>query len=285
MSPRHAAATPATLSPSDLNAPDASRSGLVLHARGLTASGSHGVIFGPVDLDLSPRQLTVIHGPKGTGKSALLLALTGRFRRTRGTLIIDGIDAIADPYRAIRRTSVATIGDYVQPEDRLTLAESIAERSYLDSVPLAHAEDRMNQIEELVGYTIERSTELEQLTAMEHAIASVALAMIRPSKLIVIDDADVMVPHAEQKELFEIFLRMTQLDDSAIVATTVDDDMAPPGSIDIALPARHRAKVHPISGEQVTASPDADDPATEGPADGDPSHAPSSTQATEVTDS
>ncbi|WP_114046330.1 ATP-binding cassette domain-containing protein [Acidipropionibacterium virtanenii] len=263
-----------------MNAPDASRSGLVLHARGLTASGSHGVIFGPVDLDLSPRQLTVIHGPKGTGKSALLLALTGRFRKTRGTLIIDGVDAIADPYHAIRRTSVATIGNYVQPEDRLTLAESIAERGYLDSVPLTHAEDRMRRIEELVGYTIERSTELEQLTAMEHAIASVALAMIRPSKLIVIDDADVMVPHAEQKELFEIFLRMTELDDSAIVATTVDDDMAPPGSIDIALPARHRAKVHPISGEQVAASPATPDAS----AGGDPAHEPT-TQATEVTDS
>jgi hypothetical protein len=34
------------------------------------------------------------------------------------------IDAMAEPYRAIQRTSVARIGDYVVPEDRLTLNES-----------------------------------------------------------------------------------------------------------------------------------------------------------------
>ena len=101
-------------------------SGAVLYARDLNAQGRRGMIFGPLDMDLAPRQLAVIHGPAGAGKSALLLALCGRFRRTRGTLIIDGIDAMAEPYRAIQRTSVARIADYVVPEDRLTLNESVA---------------------------------------------------------------------------------------------------------------------------------------------------------------
>ena len=93
-------------------------SGAVLYARDLNAQGRKGMIFGPLDMDLAPRQLAVIHGPAGAGKSALLLALCGRFRRTRGTLIIDGIDAMAEPYRAIQRTSVCLL--YTSPSPRDT---------------------------------------------------------------------------------------------------------------------------------------------------------------------
>lgn len=216
-------------------------SGVVLHARDLNAQGRQGMIFGPLDMDLAPRQLAVIHGPAGAGKSALLLALSGRFRRTRGTLIIDGIDAMAEPYRAIHRTSVARIADYVVPEDRLTLNESLAERCHLDAVNLKTAESRVRQIEEIVGFRIDRSCEFEQLEAIERAVTSLALAMLRETKVVVIDDADVMVPHNQQRLLFEMFSKLTELDDSTIIAATVDDDMAPPGSLDVELPAHNRA--------------------------------------------
>ncbi|WCC81091.1 ATP-binding cassette domain-containing protein [Cutibacterium equinum] len=228
-------------------------SGVVLHARDLTAQGRQGMIFGPLDMDLAPRQLAVIHGPAGAGKSALLLALCGRFRRTRGTLVIDGIDAMAEPYRAIQRTSVARIADYVVPEDRLTLNESVAERCHLDAVNLKTAESRVRQIEEIVGFRIDRSREFEQLEAIERAVASVALAMLRETKVVVIDDADVMVPHNQQRLLFELFSKLTELDASTIIAATVDDDMAPPGSLDVRLPAHNRGRaVTDIHGDKDT---------------------------------
>ena len=87
---------------------------------------------------------------------------------------------MAEPYRAIQRTSVARIGDYVVPEDRLTLNESVAERCHLDAANLKKAESRVRQIEEIVGFRIDRSCEFEQLEAIERAVASVALAMLRP---------------------------------------------------------------------------------------------------------
>ncbi|MCP2378203.1 ATP-binding cassette domain-containing protein [Cutibacterium modestum] len=229
-------------------------SGVVLHARDLNAQGRKGMIFGPLDMDLAPRQLAVIHGPAGAGKSALLLALCGRFRRTRGTLVIDGIDAMAEPYRAIQRTSVARIADYVVPEDRLTLNESVAERCHLDAVSLRKAESRVRQIEEIVGFRIDHSCEFEQLEAIERAVASVALAMLRETKVVVIDDADVMVPHNQQRLLFEMFSKLTELDDSTIIAATVDDDMALPGSLDVELPAHNR--VHAVRDLHTNEDPD-----------------------------
>lgn len=217
--------------------------GLVLYAHDFSATGRQGAIFGPLDIELAPRQLAVVHGAAGSGKSALLLALSGRFRRSRGTLIIDGIDAMAEPYRAMQRTGVARIAEYVVPEDRLTLDESLAERCHLDAVNLKDAEARVREIEELVGFRIDRSSEFDDLEPIERAVASVALAMLRETKVIVIDDADVMVPHKQQKLLFDIFSQLTAIDDSTIIAATVDDDIVPPGAFDLELTAHTQSRV------------------------------------------
>lgn len=211
----------------------------ILVAKGLEAEGSAGPIFGPLDLTLAPGQVCLVRGEKGSGKSALLLALSGRFRPARGELTIDGIDAIANPRQAMKVTGVAQIGNYVMPEDRLTLAESIAERCYLDGVPLREGEERVAQLEQLAGFTIDKSVELEDLTALERAAASVALTMLRPTRVIVIDDADLMVPHAQQQFMFDLFETLAQLDGAAIIASTVDDDTAPPTAVIVEL-TRHR---------------------------------------------
>ena len=213
----------------------------ILEAKDLLAASKEGAVFGPLDLTLAPRQICVVHGPKGSGKSALLLALTGRLREATGRLTICGIDAMRDPYAAMQHTAVARLGNYVYTEDRLTLRESIRERCYLDAVPLDDAIKRVEQIRELLGVSIDDSVEVEQLSAMEQAIVSVALVMLRPTSLVVIDDADLLVPHRDQPLLFDIFARLLTLDDAALVASTVDDDTAPDDALVVTLPGRGRS--------------------------------------------
>ena len=49
-----------------------------LVARGLTLRGGRGPVFGPLDLVLPPQTHLAVLGTQGSGRSALLLALTGR---------------------------------------------------------------------------------------------------------------------------------------------------------------------------------------------------------------
>ncbi len=220
---------------------------VVLHARSLEATGRKGRVFGPIDLDVNARQLCMVHGPLGSGKSSLLMALTGRFRPMSGTLTIDGIDAIHDAHEAMKYTSVAQLGNYVRPEDRLTLAESITERCFLDDFPRRLAADRVAAIEEAVGFRIEKHVETEQLSPIEKAVASVALAMIRPSKVVVIDDADMTVPHSQQALLFTLLERLTAVDDSVVVASVVDDDLIPPSAVCLSLRSDRPQVVEPLT--------------------------------------
>mgnify|MGYP002648325172 CR=1 FL=1 len=61
-----------------------------LVARGLTLRGSRGPVFGSLDLVLPPQTHLAVLGTQGSGRSALLLALTGRLQGVRGELVLTG---------------------------------------------------------------------------------------------------------------------------------------------------------------------------------------------------
>ncbi len=239
----------------------------IIEAKALEAEGAQGHIFGPLDLMLHPNQVCLVRGSKGSGKSALLMALSARFRPTRGTLKICDIDAIREPRKAMKLTGVAQLGSYVVPEDRLTLAESIAERCFLDGVSLAQGERRVAEIEELCGFRIDKAVELEQLSDVERAAASVALVMLRPAKIIVIDGADLLVPHAQQRTLLDLFEKMTHLDDSVIIASTVDTDTASTSAVLVELPDKRPESVRPVSETVPVFQPNLQPPANDATAE------------------
>ncbi len=218
----------------------------LLHAEGLEAEGPRGRIFGPLDLELHPGQLCFVHGEQGSGKSSLLLALAGRLRAARGSLTIDGVDAMAEPRKAMARTAVARLGDYVVPEDRLTLRESLFERCFLDGIRVRDGVERAARFEELMGFRLDRAVEMAQLTPLERTVASVALVMLRPTKVVVLDDADVLVPHEQQPLMFELLGRALTLDGATLVAATLDAGTAPAGAVEITLPSQRRSAATPV---------------------------------------
>src|SRR5690348_1604940 len=85
-------------------------------ARDLRFDTPEGAVFGPVDLAFQRSRVAVIHGPAGSGRSSLLLALAGRLRGWTGTLTVAGLDARADERRLRRRSSIARLADLVELE-------------------------------------------------------------------------------------------------------------------------------------------------------------------------
>lgn len=218
----------------------------VLLARHLEAEAGQGHIFGPLDLTLDGGQTCVVYGEQGSGKSALLLALTGRLTNVSGHLEIAGTDAIAQPREAMKCAGVARIGDYIAPEDRLTVRESLYERCFLDGIPVAKGKERAEQLEQLAGYRLDRSMEIADLTPVERAVASVGLAMLHPTKVVVIDDVDMFVPNRQLELMFAIFSRMLTLDDAVLVAAVSDPSAAYYGDVQVGLPRLKPRGSHPV---------------------------------------
>ncbi|PTR23500.1 hypothetical protein C8K36_10981 [Rhodococcus sp. OK519] len=63
---------------------------LAVRADGLTRSGSLGPVFGPVDLRIPFGGLAVIQGFAGSGRTSLLLTLSGRMKPSSGKLRVLG---------------------------------------------------------------------------------------------------------------------------------------------------------------------------------------------------
>jgi len=207
----------------------------VLVARDLMADGSQGRIFGPVDLVLYPRQMCVVTGPSGSGRSSLLLALCGRFRPATGSLEIAGVDAMARPYDALEHTTIARLGDFVGPEDRLTLEESILDRAYIEGVDPDVALARADHMADVLGVRGDSKALLEDMEAFERAIVAVALALVRPASVIALDDADMRIRHRDLPRLYAALQRLLDIDGAALVMSVSDDDCMPEGSVVVAL--------------------------------------------------
>lgn len=59
-------------------------------ARGISMTGPWGRVFGPLDLDIEVGGVTVLVGPPGSGRTALLMNLAGRMKPSTGTIAVLG---------------------------------------------------------------------------------------------------------------------------------------------------------------------------------------------------
>ena len=161
-----------------------------LEARGLTLRTKRGTVFAPVDLDLPPDTPLAVLGTQGSGRSALLLALTGRLQGVSGELRLGELDAMRHPHRLREATAVAHITGYVELEPALTVRECVRERTLLDGVKRAAGRERFLDLAEAVGLEAEPGTLVGRLPAVQYTLLTAVLACLRPARLVAYDDID-----------------------------------------------------------------------------------------------
>lgn len=63
---------------------------VAVKARGITMTGPWGRVFGPLDLDVAAGGVSLLIGPPGSGRTALLMNLAGRMKPSAGTVTVFG---------------------------------------------------------------------------------------------------------------------------------------------------------------------------------------------------
>lgn len=194
--------------------------GPVLEAAGLGVLGKSGWVFQNIDLTLRPTSVAAIVGPSGTGRSSLLLALSGRLRPTAGTLTVAG-RAQRDKPSAIRQlTAVARIGAMAGPDPVLTVGEYVAERCLLEDVGLPEGRTRFAAACDALQLELDPSTQVGTLSGDKATLLAVAAACVRVSAVIVLDDLDRGVSGATQQLLLDALLRLATTGPTIVVTTT-----------------------------------------------------------------
>ncbi len=197
--------------------------GLGVTAEGFGLKGPRGWAFRGVDVRAEPGSLIAVEGPSGSGRTCLLLALTGRMRPTEGRAVVGRFE-LPKQMAAVRRSSaLAHVPGVTDLQPALSVAEHLRERALLQrrfGGPVrgllrprrerrAQARLRVDDALAAAGLDLEAlpkgpRTAVRDLERLEALRLSVALALIGRPRLLGVDDTDLKLAAAERAEVWAL---------------------------------------------------------------------------------
>lgn len=220
--------------PDGPGSPEDAEGGAAVSAVEFGVKGPRGWAFRGVDIDAAPGSLVAVEGPSGSGRTSLLLALTGRMRSAEGTATVAG-HRLPKQMAAVRRVSaLAHVPGVTDLDPALTVAEHIRERALLQrrfdgslrgllrspAARKAEARQRTDAALAAAGLDLDAlpkgpRTAVRDLERVEALRLSLGLALVGRPRMIAVDDTDLKLADAEQGEIW------AQLRAVAAAGTTV----------------------------------------------------------------
>ncbi|GAA1731563.1 MMPL family transporter [Aeromicrobium alkaliterrae] len=213
-------------------------------AAGLTVSGTQGLVYNDVSIDLPEGHWLVVHGPSGSGKTALLLTLAGRMDYDHGRLRVNGF-LLPQEARSVRRSvSLAETAGLNDLDDNLSVDQHIAERLSIRRFGLWISRSRLapvrQQLDRALAHAhavrgvpheaVEGRTPVARLTPLQRTVFGVVLALQESPRLIVLDDADNLRIGDELPLLWDALAHLLDESGVALVASILSPSAAPPPS-------------------------------------------------------
>jgi ABC-2 type transport system ATP-binding protein len=208
--------------------------------------GPRGWAFRHLGIGAEPGALIAVEGPSGSGRTAVLLALTGRMRAAEGHAEVAGLP-LPRKMPAVRRISaLGAVPGVSELDPALTVAEHLRERALLErrfSGPLGallrpwnerRAEDRRRVESALKAAGLDLDTlpkgprtAVRDLERLESLRLSVALALIARPRLLAVDDIDLKLSDPQREEAW-VMLRSVARGGTTVLAVC---SQAPEGAV------------------------------------------------------
>ncbi|MFF6814520.1 ATP-binding cassette domain-containing protein [Streptomyces sp. NPDC012403] len=200
--------------------------GLAVTARGFGLKGPRGWAFRGVSADAEPGSLIAVEGPSGSGRTCLLLALTGRMRPTEGLAAVGGLELSKRMSAVRRRSALAHVAGVTDLDPALTVGEHLREQALLQrrfggSLPrprpwprprgerTREERERVDDALAVAGLDLAAlpkaaRTAVRDLERVEALRLSLALALLGRPRLLGVDDTDLKLPPAGRAEVWAL---------------------------------------------------------------------------------
>ena len=177
----------------------------------------------PLDLAVPAGAVVAVLGHNGSGKSTLLQLVAGRLRPTAGTVEVDGQDLATAAGRAHVRRAVAVGGMAAAFYPDLTVVE------HLHLVGIAHGvddlEDRVDGLLDRFGLADRRDALPAQLSTGMRQKLDLALALVRPSTVLLLDEPDRGLDPAARRRVWSDVDAYRRAGGTVLVATHQPDEL------------------------------------------------------------
>ncbi|MEU1315449.1 ATP-binding cassette domain-containing protein [Streptomyces tibetensis] len=228
--------------------------GVRIAADGLGVKGPRGWAVRGISVDAEPGALVAVEGPSGSGRTCLLLALTGRMKVSEGTAAV-GDARLPKQMAAVRGISaLAHVPGVNDLDPALTVGEHLRERALLQrrfgaslrgllrprGERAAEAERRVDAALEAAGLDLEAlpkgpRTAVRDLERLEALRLSIALALVGGPRLLGVDDADLKLSDGEREEVRAL---LRSLADAGTTVVAVFGE-APEGAVRVSTTQSH----------------------------------------------
>lgn len=211
--------------------------GAAVVADGYGLKGPRGWAFRGIDFTAAPGSLVAIEGPSGSGRTCLLLALTGRMKAQEGHAEVAGFRLPRKMADVRRLSALGPVPGVSDLDPAFTVAEHLRERALLQRrfggslkallrPPAERAAATRARIDEALaaaGLDLEtlpkgERTAVRDLERLEALRLSLALALICRPRLIGLDDADLKLSDADRTEAWAL---LRSIADSGITVLAV----------------------------------------------------------------
>ncbi|MFF9686263.1 ATP-binding cassette domain-containing protein [Streptomyces sp. NPDC014623] len=202
--------------------------GAALSAEDFGLKGPRGWAFRGVGFTAGPGSLVAVEGPSGSGRTCLLLALTGRMRSTHGHAEAGG-ERLPGRLAAVRAFSaLGPVPGVSELDPSFTVAEHLRERALLrrrfDGSPrslLRPRAERAATARAVIDTALEAAgldpavlpkaerTSVRDLERLEALRLSVALALMGRPRLLAVDDTDLKLSATDRHLAWELLRTLT----------------------------------------------------------------------------
>ncbi|GAA2724937.1 MULTISPECIES: ATP-binding cassette domain-containing protein [Streptomyces] len=215
-------------------------------ARGLGVKGPRGWVFRSVDISAPPGSLVAVAGPSGSGRTCLLLTLTGRMRPGAGSAEVAGLP-LPRRMAAVRRVSaLAHVPGVAELDASLTVAEHLREGALLQQrfggslrgllrprAGRAAAAARTDAALAAAGLDVEAlpkgaRTVVRDLGRLQALRLSLAVALLGGPRLLAVDDTDLKLSPAERQAAWALLRSLAARGDMTVLAVCSE---APEGAV------------------------------------------------------
>ncbi|MCF3177087.1 ATP-binding cassette domain-containing protein [Streptomyces sioyaensis] len=212
------------------------RQGAAVNARGIGVEGPRGWAFQGIDITAEPGALIAVQGSSGSGRTCLLLALTGRMRITAGEATVAGLPLPKRMGTVRSRTAIAHVPGVVELEPALTVGEHLKEQALLGhrfqglsaSLPWGKRQKEATRARIDAALAAVRldpgtlvkglGTHVRDLERIEALRLSVALGIMHGPQLLAVDDVDLKLSAEERAEAWQLLRDLAQAGTTIVAA-------------------------------------------------------------------
>lgn len=177
-----------------------------------------------VSLRIVPGQVTGLIGPDGAGKTTLMRLISGLLTPDSGTLNVLGINVLTNPLTV--QANIGYMPQHFGLYEDLTVQENMNLYADLQGLPEDQRDSRFVQLLHMTGLTPFTARLAGRLSGGMKQKLGLACALVRPPRLLLLDEPTVGVDPVSRRELWAIVYQLVADEGMSVLLSTAYLDEA-----------------------------------------------------------